>query len=302
MDISDFLNRGWREHAEQAEGVAARLTDGMPLLSGPGQATRLAGLAVHVLGEHLGRWDDGLRFFATLATLPVAGDIADQRAIHRSRATLQYCAGRRDAFEDSLRRASASGVAEDADRVRVLAIAAAALVGQDRLEEAQAAFDAALSHATAPTIPVARTLAITGNNLSWDLEEKADRTEAEAAMMIRAARIARKHWPIAGGWLEEGRAEHRLSRSLSADGRGDAALIHAKACLQICVENSADIMEQFFAYEAISRAHAAAGYAADAENARDTAADLLDQIAPDLRDHCMTSLAALDATIGNFRT
>ncbi len=302
MDISEFLNQNWREHADQAEIVAARLSDGLALLSGPGQASRLAGLAVHVLGEHLGRWGDGLAFLERLVVMPVAGSRSDQQVIHRSQAALHYCASRRDSFEDSLRRASVSGIAEDDDRVRALAVAAAALVGQGRIDEAQSAFDAALSHAASPTAPVARALAITGNNLSWDLEERISRTEGEAAMMIRAAWIALKYWKIAGGWLEEGRAEHRLSRSLSADSRGPAALTHAVACLRICAENDADVMERFFAYEAISRAHSASGSAAEAEAARDTAADLLDDISPKLRDHCMTSLAALDAAIGNFRS
>ena len=302
MDISEFLNQNWHEHADQTAVVAARLPDGLALLSGSGQARRLAELAVHVLGEHLGRWDDGLAFLARMVVMPVAGDHADQQAIRRCQATLHYCAGRRDDFEDLLRQASISGVAEDNDRVRVLATAGAALVGQARIEEAQATFDAALSHAVAPTASVARTLAVTGTNLSWDLEAYISRTQEEAAMMIRAAWIALKYWKIAGGWLEESRAEHRLSRSLTADGRAPAALTHAIASLRICAQNLADVMENFFAYEAISRAHSAAGAAAEAETARDTAADLLDEIDPALRDRCMSVLASLDATIGNFRS
>ncbi len=302
MDISEFLNRNWHEHAEQTAVVAARLPDGLALLSGSGQATRLAELAVHVLGEHLGRWDDGLAFLERMVVMPSAGDRTDQQAIRRCQATLHYCAGRRDAFEDLLRRASISGVAEDDDRVRVLAVAAAALVGQDRITDAQATFDAALSHAVSPAASVSRTLAVIGNNLSWDLEAYISRSPEEAAMMIRAAWIGLKYSTLAGGWLEEGRAEHRLSRSLSADGRGPAALTHAVACLRICAQNHADDMEHFFAYEAISRAHSAAGSAAEAETARDTAADLLDALVPALRERCMPVLAALDATIGNFRS
>jgi tetratricopeptide (TPR) repeat protein len=297
MEITEFLNRGWRDHAGHAEVVADRLPEGLSLITGPGQAGRLAGLVVHVLGEHLGRWQDGVRLIRAIAALPVAAAPSDQRALLRSLATLQYCAGRTADFEDSLRRAAPGGVAEDTDRVSALAVAAAALVGQGRVDEAQAAFDAALSHASAPPLSVARTLAITGNNLSWDLEEKDDRTGPEAVMMIRAARIARQYWGIAGGWLEVGRAEHRLSRSLSADGRGALALAHAEACLRICEENSAAPMERFFAHEAISRAHHAAGNGDRARAARDTAAGILEHIDPEQREHCTESLAALDVVL-----
>ena len=298
MEISEFLNQGWRDHSTAPEQVAGRLSDGISLLTGPGQASRLAALAAHVYGEHLGRWYDGMAYLARLSARPTT-DATDQRAIARCRAALQYCAGQHDSFKQSVQAAVPPHETSATTQVQILTQAAAALVGQSRIADASRTLDAALALAASPALPAARALAVTGNNLSWELEEKTSRSQDEDEMMVRAAKISRKYWGIAGGWLEMGRAEHRISRSLSASGQGGLALFHAEACLQICEDNSADAMERFFAHEARARANHALQDTTAAAEARQQAATLLSTLDEDTRGCCAEILSQVDGLLSS---
>src|SRR6187402_2085917 len=65
--LDSFLEQAWNDHAGDAPAVAARLPAGLPLAQDADGVMRLAALAHHVLGEHLGRWPEGLAFLAQLA-------------------------------------------------------------------------------------------------------------------------------------------------------------------------------------------------------------------------------------------
>ncbi len=53
-----FLSRCWADHADHAEAVAGRLRTDTPEPVTSAQVAALARLVVHLLGEHLGRFDD----------------------------------------------------------------------------------------------------------------------------------------------------------------------------------------------------------------------------------------------------
>jgi hypothetical protein len=76
--------------------------------------------------------------------------------------------------------------------------------------------------------------------------------------MLDAAERARAAWARVGGWVEAERAEYQLALCHAAAGHGAAAVRHAQACLQGCVEHGADAFETFFAHEALVHAHVAA--------------------------------------------
>ena len=101
--------------------------------------------------------------------------------------------------------------------------------------------------------PAARTLAITGNNLAADLEEKSDRSDGETKLMLKAAEIGRRYWEVSGTWVEVERAEYRLAISHLKAGDPKQALVHADNCLQICRDRQSSLFEQFFAHEARTR-------------------------------------------------
>ena len=254
MDFDTFIGQGWDEHVKDPAGVAARLhSEGIALLTDAAQIVPLAHMAHHVMGEHLGQWQMGLRFQEQLAALPLCppGGAAAQ-ALRRFMASLQLASGATD--EDATLSAS--------DRIRVTAMAAASLCDHDTARAKQLFQDALVRAHTAAlpdSDPVNRALAISGNNLASTLEEKPQRSAEARALMILAAQTARHYWAIAGGWLETERAEYRLAMTWVQASDSAQALVHAQNCLAIVQANDAPPLERFFAWEAKGVAARAAG-------------------------------------------
>lgn len=256
--LEGLVQQGWQDHAKDAAGVLARLPGAIDLVKTPAHAMSLAGLVVHVAGEHLGLWDEGIRLVERIRGLALA-DVPAEASLCRSLAILHLCRG----DEPTAARFLAAGRSEHpeaSDRARVLATVAAAFVGQRRIAEASAAFQSALqlaAYGPGPGDPAARALAVTGNNLAAELEERAASgpalTEAETELMVEAARCGRRFWEVAGGWREVERAEYRLALSLLAAGEVDEALGHAHTCRHIVAEHGDEPVELFFAHEALAR-------------------------------------------------
>jgi hypothetical protein len=251
MDYESFLNDAWSDHAEQPEAVAERLGPATALLQETAQITGFAQLAAHVFGAHLGHWQRGIAFLETLRQLPsFAADTEAEATIVRLTAALGLAHGDVDT---ELPEMSVS------ERVRVLSVAAAALTGQAQTERAADLFSRALELISGlnHTDPAQRALAVTSNNLAADLEQKADRTASQTALMLLAARTARTRWELAGTWLNVERAEYRLARSHLAAGELNEALEHAQSCLAISRANGAEPRELFWGFECLARvAHA----------------------------------------------
>ncbi|HWZ87861.1 MAG TPA: hypothetical protein VNW92_03400 [Polyangiaceae bacterium] len=251
MDFESFLNDAWSDHAEQPEAVAERLGQGTALIQETAQITRFAQLAAHVFGEHLGHWRRGILFLETLRQLPsFAANAEAEATLVRLIAALGLAHGDVDIALPHLRRS---------DRVRVWSLAAAALTGQAQTERAAELFSRALEQASAlgHDDPAQRALAVTSNNLAADLEQKAERTASQTALMVLCARTARTRWALAGTWLNVERAEYRLARSYLAAGELTEALEHAQSCLAISRANRAEPRELFWGFECLARvAHA----------------------------------------------
>ena len=103
-------------------------------------------------------------------------------------------------------------------------------------------------------------------NHVWALLEKPHRTVAEDDEMVHAAHASAHLWMQAGTVANRARSEWQCSRVYAVLGRAEPALHHARRCLELC-ESGPDEIEEFdlpFAYEALARAHALAGDAAEA--------------------------------------
>lgn len=293
MDFDTFIGQGWDQHVKDAAGVAVRLqTDGIALLTEAQQIVPLAHLAHHVMGEHLGRWQEGLQFQQQLAALPLCQPGgAEAQALRRFMASLQLASG------------TAAGVDARAalgasDRIRVTAMAAASLAEQDTAR-ALALFQDALAQADCAAMPDAdpcnRALAVSGNNLAATLEEKTSRSAEERSLMILAAQTARHYWAIAGGWLETERAEYRLAMSwLQADDPVQARS-HAQNCLEIVEANQGAALERFFGWEALGRVERAAGNATGHAQALNQAETAFAALATSDHGWCQASLDKLRA-------
>lgn len=109
-------------------------------------------------------------------------------------------------------------------------------------------------------------------NRTWELMDKKDRTKAEDDEMIHSVHASRFHWGevVAAGVPKTGpenleRGDWQISRVYSVLGRTEPAIYHAERCLAICQENGIGDWDIAFAYEALARAHSAAGNNAEVE-------------------------------------
>jgi hypothetical protein len=104
-------------------------------------------------------------------------------------------------------------------------------------------------------------------NAVWEMLDAPDRTAAQEDQMVHAAHASRWHWSQAGelgGDQQRAVGEWQCSRVYSTLGRGEPALHHAKACLAICEETGLGDWVVAAALEALARASAVAGDAAEA--------------------------------------
>lgn len=266
MEFKDFLNQAWTDHAEKPEDVAARLPDGLKLVTTAAEATSFIGLVQHVLGEHLGRFTEAESYYALLATKALSDEQGEAAgALRRARAVLLLAEGRKDDLMTF----------QAPDRVRILSSTAALATGRGQAAEAERFFNMAEKIATSLDNKdgAVRAFAANANNAAAGLELKTSRTAEEDTLMIEAARIARRQWERAGGWLEVERAEYRLAVCFLAVGDIGRAFIHARNGLVIVEEKGSNPLEMFFFQEAFARIHLGDG---DPDSAR-RALKLMDQ-------------------------
>ena len=289
MTFDAFLEQAWTDHGDHPQDVAERLRGSRSVIERAEQVPPLARLATHVFGEHLGQWNDGVEFLESLRSLPALDSgSATAAAVTRGIATLRYAGGDHGVV-DAL---------SSEDRVAVLAAASSALAGRHAIAPALDAFADAVRIADQGLpagSPAHRALAVGGNNLAATLEEKRDRDAGETKGMVAAAAAALKYWKLAGTWLEEERAEHRLACSLLEAGDSTRATQSARRCIEICEHNQAPAFERFFAYAALARALRSVGDAAAFEASRASALQWLACVLPDAQQWCEAERRALGA-------
>lgn len=96
------------------------------------------------------------------------------------------------------------------------------------------------------------------NGKVWELLEKEDRTSEDDMRMLHLAHASCTHWLSAGTEVHHQRGEWMISRVNAVLGYSEAALRHAKKCLELAEDNP-EKMEDFdraFAFEAVARAYA----------------------------------------------
>jgi DNA-binding transcriptional MerR regulator len=121
-------------------------------------------------------------------------------------------------------------------------------------------------------------------NKTWTLLEKASRTPEEDDELLHCAHASAYHWLHAGGTdANRARSQWQCSRAHAVLGQTEGAIHHAERCLAI-VRGAPEAMEEFdlpAAYEALARAHAVAGSAAESlrwlELGRAAAAEISDE-------------------------
>jgi hypothetical protein len=287
MTFDAFLEAAWNDHADHPQEVADRLAASLALVEAPGHIPALARLVTHVFGEHLGQWRRGIDLLDAMRSLPAFdGAAASVGTLTRCAATLGYAGGDSSTI--------ASLVTED--RVYVLASATSVFAARNEFKRALAAYTEALQLAQCDMpskSPALRALAVGGNNLAATLEEKKDRDTSETDGMIVAANGGLTYWRLAGTWLEEERAEYRLTRSLLQAGKPHAAIQSATRCIDVCRLHNAPAFERFFGYAALALAQREVGDMQSFEESRKYALVLFDQVPLDEKKRCKSEVEEL---------
>jgi hypothetical protein len=104
-----------------------------------------------------------------------------------------------------------------------------------------------------------KKIAVETNNQIWPVLDTENPTEAELEKALHMAYASRYHWDKIGTAVNAVRAEYMITRVYSAMKRGEPALFHAKRCLEIAKESDIEDWDLAFVYEAMARAHSAAG-------------------------------------------
>lgn len=285
MDLSALIADAWAQHADDAEGTARRIAEMLPQVQSAADVPPLAALLAHVYGEHLGRWPEALALLARLRGV-AADDAAAQAAVLRAERTLRHASGDATALDDLT----------PPERAAVLAGAAAMLLGRGQTEAAGAALEAALALAEAGLpdgSPALRALAVAGNNIAAELQQRAPRSPAETTLMLRAADTGLRYWSRAGGWLQVERAEHRLGSCQRAAGLFANARDSARRCLAVCEANDAPDFELFFAHALLAVAQRDLDDEAGFTAARDAALACHERLSADEQRWCRDEVALL---------
>ena len=287
MALDDFLKDAWRDHGDDPQGVADRLQNSTHLIGSVPDFAPYARLVTHVFGEHLMQLQQGMALLATLRNLAAFDGSAEAAGpLVRSIATLQFAGGDVQAL----------AALSDEDRVSALAGASGIFMGRNEFDLAAQTLDQALLIAQREwpaQSPVYRALAVAGNNLAIALEEKIDRSHQQTQAMLVAAQTGLTYWKLAGTWLEEERAEYRLTRCLLQAGDAKGATESAQRCLVVCQGKDAPAFELFFAHAVLALASRAVGDTSGFAVSRDAALRCLDQVSEEDRTWCKGELEEL---------
>ena len=127
-----------------------------------------------------------------------------------------------------------------------------------------------------------KKMAIQNNNEIWPTLDKQNPSDEELENAMHMAHTARYHWSKVGTVVNAVRAEYMLARVYAHMKRGEPALFHANRGLNLAKE--AEKMEEWkdwdmpFIFEALARAHAAAGNKSDCEKYKDLAQKATDAV------------------------
>jgi hypothetical protein len=203
-DRNALLNQHWRDHTKQPELVVQRLEQQLEDKMDDAQLMGTAALAAHVYGEHLGNWQAGRRFLASLAQAHPDASALTLSRLNRQRAVLARA-------EDP--RAVADGF-DQWDRLYVTVLALPAVTLQRSAEDGEGLLvDALQQVARADDASARRLLAVTAANLVCDLLDRSSLSASETDFLIRLAETSHVLWQRDGDAGDREKSDFRLLES-----------------------------------------------------------------------------------------
>ena len=170
------------------------------------------------------------------------------------------------------------------------------ILGQLSSEDPLAMTTSTATEATELDPATRRKLAADLFNHTWTLLELPDRTPEQVDEMIHSAHASRYHWGEVPDRepVNLARGEWQCSRVYAVLGRAEPALWHARRCLEINEAVANADWDIASAYEAMARAHMAAGDMAEVAIWKAKAVAAIDAIAdPDDREVVEGDIATL---------
>jgi tetratricopeptide (TPR) repeat protein len=284
MKFKDYLTRAWSIHAMAPEKVLDEVKQQFSLIESDEDALAMANLIVHLSGEHLGNWQQGLDLLRKLKNNAL---LKSKNEMNRYVAILELGNNPSTSIE----------AFSPSDQIRILAGTASALANLGGIKLAFSYLIRAqeLSKVVVKEDPANRALAVAGNNIACNFEEKDERNALEEDMMILAAKMARVYWEKAGTWKEVERAEYRLAHTYLKAKQLDKAMTHAQACLKIVGQNKNEPLELFFALEALALISRANNDNVNFNESVDQMDSIYKSMTPESQAPCKTPLAKIKA-------
>ena len=287
MDFDAALAQAWNDHADHPQAVATRWPALQSLATDEPKIERLAALMLHVHGGHLGEWEAGADALQGLRALSAFRDDGSSGpSLRRALACVALCAGT----------ATLSDTLSTSDRIRIGAMAAENLNPHDPARAAallRQTIDLAEHSALPGDDPMHRAIAAATHNLACTLGDQPERSADERALMVLAAQASRRHWALAGTWLNVERAEYRLAITWLHAGDLAQAREHAQACLRIVEANAGAALERLFGWEALGLVERAAGNRAEHAHALEEARAAFAELSAEDQAWCRASLDKL---------
>ena len=252
LDI--LLYDGFGHHDSEGERYAAELEAAADGEVPAKHLVQFAKVATHTIGEHLGDWPRARRLGDRLLA-DRAPDAETGKAwghLYVARLLAGDVAGAAEAEIDCCRGA---GPDFPAAVVEMKFLLVAALVGVERAPEASAIYLGALGLArTLGDAAPHRAIAVASSNLATELLEAPSRSDAEAALMQRAAAAGHEFWLQCGNWLNDARGDYLEALVANVMGDPDKATAHIDRALSLIAANGGAPVDETFLH--LARAHA----------------------------------------------
>lgn len=284
VTLEMLLNDGWEYHSDDSARLAHELEAAAERGVTPRLVAPLLHLYAHAVGEHLGDWEQVLKFGKRVLDGHAPG--SETAKAWGWRYVAAVLAGNCVAATDlELSYLKVAGDDFGAAALDLRFMLTGVLVGTKRLDEGGRLYRSALD--LVGRIPrsaaLDRTIAVTSNNLGWELYEMPSRTADDDTLMQLAAETSLQFWRRCGNWINAERGLHLKSVVATVTGDPESGLAHADAALALIDTNGERPLDAARLHLARSMAFAALGDAdgrrramsnADAAAAKLTATNL----------------------------
>jgi len=255
MELKELIQQGWADHDPKSAEVAERLEANVELVNDDAGAAGFMNLASHTIGDHLGDRDRARALCE--AVVEHLGEEAGGNSM------LFLTVARRLAGDEAAATTSHARMGEDpANEVRVGMLVAQGHMHAGDWDAAGTLYGKSLK--AADGLPEGhageRVSAVTSNNIASEVLNLPARSEAQAALMERAAHAARTYWLRIGNWVNDERGDYLLSQVHTALEEPTEGRMFAERGLQTILDNGGgERVDQAFLHLARAQACRDAG-------------------------------------------